>query len=544
MNRKLISFSGWICAFLTGFMMVFIFPPYGIYPLIWVVFLPLFFAVENKTLKQSFYLSWFAGIVFFTGLVYWLVYVTFAGTCILILYLALYFALFICAIKWIRRSIGISYLLSAPFVWCFAEYLRATVMTGFPWDNLGYSFYNDYRLIQISEYTGVSGLSFIAVLSNAILFYSINEILSIIKTVQDKNKILVRIFLKAVLPLFVFFLMINCLRSWGSERADYFRNLKPVSVLKAVLIQANIPQNIKWDKFSQNEILQRYKNLTVEASKGSPDLIIWPESSLPGFFNYDEKSTYLIFSLIKDLKIPILFGGNRLKVQADDYIYYNSVYFVQPDDDLVLTYDKIHLVPYGEYIPNKKILTKILPKLETIVPFEDFTSGEELRIFELKNFRFGASICFEDIFPGLIRKIPQQNADFIVNVTNDAWYKNSSAPYQHFYMAMFRAIENRTMFVRCSNTGISGYVLPDGTYEIFYGKNGLPVFEEGYLNVEIPKREKTISTFYTKHGDLIFYLSCVISVLLLTVSFVYSFGKILIRRISGNAGRAESEFGG
>jgi len=534
------KFSGWIFASLTGLMLVMIFPPYGYYPLIWVALVPLFFAVDGKTLKQSFFLSYFSGIIFFAGLIYWLVNITFAGTCGLILYLALYFPLFICSIIWLKKSLKLNYLFTAPVVWCFTEYLRAIVMTGFPWDNLGYSFYNDYRLIQITEYIGVSGLSFIAVLGNILFYYSIKEISAIFAESMKRSEVIAKLILKSIVPLVLFFLAITLLREWGEKRADYFKNNISPNKLKVALIQANIPQSIKWDKFSQDEILQRYKNLTESAAKNNPDLIIWPESSLPGFFNYDEKSTYLIFDLIKTLKVPMLFGGNKLKVEKDRYTYYNSVYFVKPGEDLVVTYDKIHLVPYGEYIPNKKFLTKILPKLESIVPFEDFTFGEESKIFELNKFRFGVSICFEDIFPDLVRKIPYQNADFIVNVTNDAWYMKTSAPYQHFFMAMFRAVENRTPFVRCSNTGISGYVGADGKFDIYYGKNGSPIFEEGYMSVDIPKKEKPVMTFYTKFGELFFYVPSVISVLLLMVSFVYSFGKILIRRITVNVGRAKS----
>lgn len=524
--------SKWFCALVSGLFLISVFPPYGVHLLIWCALIPLFWAVESASLIRSFFLSYVCGIIFFTGLVYWLIFVTVPGTGVLILYLGLYFPLFICAIKWLKNKLNLNYIFTAPFLWCFVEYLRGTVMTGFPWDNLGYAFYNDIPLLQSVEFGGVSGLSFLAVLANAVLYRALRMLFAHIQSRQLSVKKII----SALMPVVVIVVLVIALNRWGTGRFAYYNQIdKTGERLKIALIQANIPQYIKWDESAKDFIIEQYRRLTVASAASAPDLIIWPESSLPGFFQYDEKSTYLVFSLIKELKIPILFGGNRLKQLEDEYRYYNSAYFVEPGKEIVHTYDKIHLVPYGEYIPNKKFLQMIIPNLESVVPFEDFSFGEKSKIFSIRNFTFGVSICFEDIFPELMRRIPEQGADFIVNITNDAWYLYTSAPFQHFYMAAFRAVENRVSFVRSSNTGITGYVSASGTSTIFKGKTGMPIFEEGFMIVEVPKRLDTRQTFYTRHGEIILYTCSIISVVLLAVSFVYSVAKKFTRRNYHNA---------
>ena len=479
----------------------------------------------------------YADRFFFLFLAYWLVFVTSVGMVLLILYLALYFVVFACSIVFIKRKLKIGFIVSAPLIWCFSEYLRATVMTGFPWDNVGYAFYNDIYMIQCVEIVGVSGLSILALFGNALLYWSIKHA---VLHLRNKKSVLRSVRLPLIF-LTLFFVFLSIIRHWGMDRVDYFRNLENESLtknatLKAALVQANIAQEIKWDAGSKSEILSVYERLTREAAKKDPDIIVWPESSLPGFFQFDEKETYFIFKLIKELKVPILFGGNRVAVEDDTHRYYNSAYYVTPETGksamaLSGIYDKIHLVPYGEYIPNKKFLTKIFPALDSIVPFEDFSVGTREGLFSLKDFSFGVSICFEDIFPELIRKISARGADFIVNITNDAWYLRTGAPYQHFFMASFRAVENRVPLVRCSNTGVTGYVNSFGETTLLYGKKSSLIFDEGVLYIDIPKREFLENTFYTEHGEIFLYCSSVFSVLLLLVSFVYSFEKFFLERL-------------
>ena len=527
----------WMFPLLSALMLVVVFPPYGLTFMVWFAFVPLFFVIDDQPFKKVFLRSYLCGTVFFLFLVYWLVFVTSVGTIFLILYLGLYFAFFCCSIVYIKKVLKIGFIMSAPLLWGLTEYLRATVMTGFPWDNLGYAFYTDKAICQFVEIVGVRGLSMLALLGNTIVYWAMKRV---VIAVKDKKPVWLSVRLPLVV-LAVFFVFLIFIRQWGNDRIEYFRTLEEKSIaehvpLKAALVQANIAQEIKWDSDSKQKILAQYERLTKKAAKSNPDLIVWPESSLPGFFQFDEKETYCIYKLLKELKIPMLFGGNRIALVGDNHYYYNSAYYVMPETgeaqmELAGIYDKIHLVPYGEYIPNKKFLTKIFPGLESVVPFEDFSAGQKIELLTLKDFNFGVSICFEDIFPELIKEIPAQGADFIVNVTNDAWYLRTGAPYQHFYMASFRAIENRVPFVRCSNTGVTGYVNSYGETSLLYGEKSSLIFDEGVLFVDIPKRINSENTFYTQHGEVFLYWASAFSILLLLVSFVYSFGKFLLERL-------------
>ncbi len=510
-----------LLALLSAVCLVLLFAPFRFYPIVWVVLLPVFFAIDGENLKKTFLIGYFFGVVFFSGLVYWLVYVTGIGTVLLILYLSVYLCLFCFSINWFKKSLGLNFVFTAPIAWCFSEYMLNSVMTGFPWDNLGYAFLPDPYLSQLAQYSGVAGLSFLLVLGNAVVYNFVKTIL-----IGRKGGSVYY----ATVWLVLFFAIIFCLRLHGRKLKDRFKPDERSECVRIALLQANISQCQKWDESFKDEIIAKYKKLTESAAKENPDLIVWSESSLPGFFQYDEKSTYAVFSLIKELKIPILFGGNRLKIDKGNYFYYNSAYYVKPNEEKVRAYDKIHLVPYGEYIPNRKFLKRLFPSLESVVPFEDFSFGDGVDIFDIKDFKFGVSICFEDIFPDLIRNIPKIGADFVLNITNDAWYMKSGAPYQHFDMATLRAIENRISYVRCSNTGVTGYVLPDGESECFHGKNGSLIFEEGFMIAKVPKNRSAVNTFYTIHGDLIGKASFNVYLLLFMISFVYSLRKFLVRR--------------
>ncbi len=537
-NRRLSQHIGWLFPVLSAIFLALIFPPFGVYPLVWVALAPLLMVLDHNSSKRAFMQGWRCGIVFFLLLSYWIVFVTSVGMVLLILYLAVYVALFSWAMVWLRKYLKLDFIYTAPFVWCFTEYLRATVMTGFPWDNLGYAFYTDYAILQSVEYIGVSGLSFIAVVANVLIYRTAKKLVPLILHWKKQAHAGRSVFL-SVLPLVIFLCGIIALSVWGEYRANWWATQTEVNLqndndtIDIALIQPNIPQDLKWDDAEREYIVKQFDRLTREAAQAHPDLIIWPESSLPGFFNYDEVSTYLVYSLVKDLQIPMVVGGNRFEIVDDVYYYYNSAYYIEPVSEgdmpvkLAGTYDKMHLVPYGEYIPNKKFLKKIFPRLESIVPFEDFSFGKEMKLFQAGPLQFGVSVCYEDIFPDLIRTISTQGGDFIVNITNDAWYKNSSAPYQHFYMAIYRAVENRISYVRCSNTGVTGYALPDGSVGMFRDDEGSAIFSEGYMLLHVPKRVTDEPTFYARHGDIVLLVSSIISILLLSISFVYLLANYL-----------------
>ena len=275
--------------------------------------------------------------------------------------------------------------------------------------------------------------------------------------------------------------------------------------IKISVIQGNIPQELKWDPAAQDMIIEKYTALTKMASLDIPGLIVWPETSFPGFFEIDEEITNKVLNLAKDIKIPILIGANterpssfplpegeRVRVRG----YFNSAAFISSQGKFIDKYDKIHLVPFGEYVP----FSNKFPALHKLVLGEigEFTPGKDFKTFNLKprttnderrmtndETRFGVLICFEDIFPELSRKFVKSGAKFLIVITNDAWYGKSGAAYQHTANSVFRAIENRTPIVRCANTGYSCFIDSRGRIYDSVEEKGSHLFVTGYKTSEV-----------------------------------------------------------
>ncbi|MFA5287168.1 MAG: apolipoprotein N-acyltransferase, partial [Candidatus Omnitrophota bacterium] len=386
----------------------------------WFAFVPLFLALDNKTLKQPFFLFFIAGITFWSATVYWLVNVTLIGIILLILYLALYFAIFGLIIRPFTRRSQPYILLFVPAVWALLEYIRSHFLTGFPWALLGYSQYLNLPVIQIADITGVWGVSFLVMLVNVAV---VEMIWSLKLKLWPRLKVTV---LAAVLPLAL-------ILSYG------FFHLSSVKLIPAVqypvkisLVQGNIPQELKWDPVARDSIMQNYFELTSRAAKDNPDLIIWPEAALPVVLEEEPEYYMRVRQYLKAINKPLLFGS----VTQKDGLYYNSALLLSGDVQLLDQYDKLHLVPFGEYIPFRDTIRF----LDTIAPIGDITRGEEYTIFELPGFpvSFGVLICFEDVFPELARNFVTRGAGFLVNITNDAWFGKTPEAYQHLAASVFR----------------------------------------------------------------------------------------------------------
>jgi len=249
------------------------------------------------------------------------------------------------------------------------------------------------------------------------------------------------------------------------------------------LIQANIPQEQKWDPQYSDAIVKTFSSLSEKAAADNPDLIIWPETSVPGYL-LDETKLYLkITNLAKELKASLLVGSPR-----EDYEhkkFYNTAFLFHPDGQLLLFHDKLHLVPFGEYVPYKNLFSF----LENTA-IADFSAGERQTIFEInrdtgRTVRFGVLICFEDVFPGLVRSFHRKGADFFVTITNEAWFKNSSEPLQHTAISVLRAIENRCWFLRCANTGISCFIDPHGRIRQKIKQGDRDIFVQGITTMNL-----------------------------------------------------------
>jgi apolipoprotein N-acyltransferase len=279
--------------------------------------------------------------------------------------------------------------------------------------------------------------------------------------------------------------------------------------LRVGLVQGNIDQSIKWDESFQKETLKIYERLSFKVAEGKPDLIIWPETATPFFFQDAQEYQPFVLDISKKTNAFLLFGTPSYKVQKGKVNHYNSAYLVSPVGDLAGKYDKIHLVPFGEYVPMQDLLFFIGSLGEGI---GDFKSGKEIFNFSLPQGKFGVLICFEIIFPDLCRKFVKNGAHFLVTITNDAWFGRTSAPYQHLTIATFRAIENRVFIARSANTGISAFIDPVGR---IVNRGGIFTQEAMVGTIGLSNRK----TFYTLYGDVFAWICAAFSLALLGHSF-------------------------
>lgn len=478
---------------LSAVLLILSFPNFNFWLFAWIGFLPLFLAVQKTTSRfQAFLLAYLTGIVFWTGIIYWLVHVTLPGSIILILYLALYFGIFgLIVSSLIRRPSSVVPSLFIPSVWVLLEYLRSHLLTGFPWALLGYSQYLNLPIIQIADITGVWGVSFLIMTVNMAVYSIICRKPSPFgeashPVLKEKRKYL--------LPA----LLIIVSLIYGYYKLYYLRVTAYSRPLKVCVIQGNIPQEAKWDSRYMESILKRYSSLTVSAAEENPDLIVWPEAASPGILGEDDWVFQEIFSLVRKIKIPLIAGA----VVKEDEHYYGSALLINSSGSIAGRYDKLHLVPFGEYIPFKKTF----PFLEAIVPIGDIARGKDYTVFQCPA-NFSVLDCFEDTFPELSREFVKHGAKFLVNITNDAWYKKTSAPYQHLQASVFRALENRVYLVRAANTGISGFISPEGKIiSLVKNEKGQKLFISGFDTNYIKFLLENYS-FYTRFGD-IFIAAC------------------------------------
>ncbi len=413
------------------------YPTFDVWVCAWFALVPLFAAVDGQKERGAFLAAFLAGSLFFGLTLYWVVHVTIPGTVILSLYCGLYFGLFGMALRFARARFGwAGRCVGAAAFWVCLEYLRAHIMTGFPWALLAYTQTSNLWAIQIADTIGAYGVSFLLVFVNAAIFETL--------TARGCPRAL------RLRRAGVAVAVVAAWLGYGAWRLAQDPRLS--SPLKVSVVQANIAQEIKWvSRFSEN-IFDKYVLLTeIVELRDDPDVIIWPETSFPDYLEAGVNDVPLSY-LARDIGRPLFVGAIRL--EGSDY--FNSALLYVPSGRLAGLYDKLHLVPFGEYLPGRRQL----PFLAALVPIEDFTRGRAYTIFPLRGERCpqikaAVLICFEDIFPELAPAFVRRGADFLINMTNDGWFKDTASPYQHFQASVLRAVENRVYVVRAANTGIS-----------------------------------------------------------------------------------------
>jgi apolipoprotein N-acyltransferase len=279
------------------------------------------------------------------------------------------------------------------------------------------------------------------------------------------------------------------------------------------LVQGNIDQAIKWEKAHQRATLEIYADLTRRAAAGSR-LIVWPEAAVPAYVRYEPWVLGWLSQLAADVGAPLLVGAPDARQDGRVTRYLNTAFLVEPPG-LRARYDKMHLVPFGEYVPLKGLLFFV----EAIAAeIGDFTPGRERVIFPLEGAPFGTVICYEVIFPDLFRRFVRDGARFMVNITNDAWFGDSGGPLQHLAMVPLRAVENGVAVARAANTGVSALVHPSGRIDPQLG-----LFRRGALTVDVPLRAG--QTLYTRVGDLFAYAMGAVTAAALTARLAAGRGR-------------------
>jgi apolipoprotein N-acyltransferase len=289
---------------------------------------------------------------------------------------------------------------------------------------------------------------------------------------------------------------------YGVIRIQYVNQLTAnAPALGATVIQGNIDQSVKWDPLYQKSTLDIYHSLSVRVSPSVPGVIVWPETAMPFYFQDADQRHREIIRISKKTGNWLLFGGPGYRMNDSGVISYsNSAFLLSPAGEYTGRYDKVHLVPYGEYVPLRKLFP-FISKL--VVGVGDFQAGKGFFPLSLEKHKVGVLICYEGIFPESGRAYKKLGANLLVNITNDAWFGNTSAPYQHLSMTVFRAVENRLFLIRAANTGISAIIDPTGRIT-----DHTAIFERTSLSGSVKFLDE--KTFYTLYGDIFVY-TCIIS---------------------------------
>ena len=418
-----------------------------------------------------------------------------------------------------KRYSGILTLFAAPFIWVSIEYIRSNMsFLSFPWALLGHSQYRYPSIIQLASFTGAYGVSFLIVMANVVLALVIREFLYQLKLY--KAPYLRNFSTREMIAIALFpSILIALALLYGKITID-----KPIigKEIKVALVQGNIDQAKKWDRRYASFIMQTYADLTREAAKDGPELIIWPETATPGSISRHPRLNAQVKLIAREASACLLLGSSQHRKfgerRATQLKYVNSAHLICPASGMAQNqrYDKIRLVPFGEYMPLKGIFPWSffnVPNIDYYVP------GKELTIFEILPFKFSTTICWENIFPDLVRRFVKGGAQFIVNITNEAWFGKTAAPYQFVSMSVFRAVENRIFVIRCANSGISCFIDPYGrVIDRIKDKKGQDIFIQGVMSgLIIPLESKT---FYTRYGDWLAWLSILCSVVFFIVAFL------------------------
>ena len=493
----------WGAAALSGLLLALCFPPFNQGWLCWIALTPLLTALwfsnepgRRPWLKMA-ALGYVAGIVFFTVTFKWLSSLaTLFGSRWLVLIpflLALYLGFYLAFWGWFcgvfvrdrefLRSRG--NLLTAALcaaAWVGPEWVRGWLFGGFGWNGLGVALHDNLALIQIADLTGVWGLSFIVAFTNVIAAITVRRVSGEIGRVRLRPHYDFSLAMALVVVVFSYGVRVLMQKQTGNP-------------LRIAVVQANIPQDAKFSGESAKQIVETYTRLTELALKLEPQLLIWPESAVAGGI-FSNKET---FDFVNGFSAK---SGANLLVGSDDFDEkdtYNAAVLLPGNGGEPQIYHKIHLVPFGEYLPLRRTCPLFVWVAGQLVP-EDFTAGTEYKVLETQNpsMNIAPLICFEDTLGDLTRRFVLNGAQALVNITNDGWFQQTEGADQHLANAVLRTVETRRPLIRAANTGITCVIDRCGRIT-----QTAPKFAASMLAGSIKIEDNPVMTFYVKYGDLL-----------------------------------------
>ncbi|MEQ1574972.1 MAG: apolipoprotein N-acyltransferase [Vicinamibacterales bacterium] len=502
-------------ALASGVLLALSFPRFGHPAFAWIALVPLLIALSGwrgragvlpgQSPLRAFGLGLAAGVVYFVGTIYWTgtVVATFGGLAtpvaifamvLLALYMALFPALTALVTSRLIQRAGSVGLLCVPAAWVATEFFRGTLFGGFPWVPLGNSQVTVLPVAQLASVLGVYGLSALVALVNAAIAFAL---------LTDGRRRALAVVGTAV--------VLAAVGSWGALRIRDGVLTREGAPLRVGLLQGNIRQEDKWKAGEARRIFTTYVAMTRDAVRRGAQYVLWPESATPFMFEEDDAGEAAVRDLAREMGVPILFGSDQVERVSGPPAairMYNAAFLLEPSGNTRAVYRKIHLVPFGEFIPGKQLLSFVSPLVQSL---GEFAPGTAMVMLPVNGHLTSTAICYEVVYPSLIRQAVEGGSELLTTITNDAWYGQSSAPHQHFAMASMRAIEQGRYLARAANTGISGVVDP-------YGRivRQSALFEQAGLVEEV--RLLTSRTIYSRIGDAVAYVSmALIAAALLTV---------------------------
>ncbi len=479
-------------------------PGYGVPGLPFTCLVPLLvLSTTSANARQAARRGFFAGTLANLLLVYWIAYTIavpgnlgwFLGGLAALLvsaYMAVYVSLAAVFAHRVRRRFGIAGLWVFPVAWVCVEYGRSVLFSGFPWLLLGYSLSEHFLLRQAADLAGVYGLGFLLAMANVCLYMAGEK-----AALGERRGFLLH--LAGAVAVAAFLLVYGTVGKIPESPGT------PGEIVRVGVAQGNIDQTVKWDPDHQKETLRIYRAMTKEATQNGSEVVVWPETAAPFFYGWEPEMSAVVDAVAAENRVPLIFGAPWFD-PSEGGRYYNSVFLLGARGIAEGRYDKRHLVPFGEYIPLRRLLF-FLQKLTE--GEEDFSAGKGPALFTVHGNPVGATVCYEAVFPGVVRESVRGGATWLVNVTNDAWFGDTVAPHQHLAMARMRSVEFRRPLVRAANSGIS--VIIDERGEVLAR---LGLFQKGIIVANIlPRTEETV---YAKIGD-IFAISCTIITILFLI---------------------------